>query len=151
MLGAMERGDLPFRTPRLLFFDKEGRTQVHEDFPKARTLEPLLAGRGIERGLGRTIGKDLGLCLRAFHDWASGDGSAGVKEIGCNEAMRRLNFNTTYKTFIGVLERYPGVVDGHREVLEEVRAMAVEEFARQPSDGDGHSWGVVHGDYWAGK
>ncbi|KAK0644038.1 kinase-like domain-containing protein [Cercophora newfieldiana] len=150
MLDAVE--GLPFKTPRLLFFDRENKTQVHEDFPAARTLEPLLVSPKTSRTLATAIGRDLGVCLRSFHDWASGPvGSNLAGDIECNEPMRQLKFQTTYKTFIGVLERFPGVVDGYREVLEEVQAMAVEEFARQPSAEDGPSWGVVHGDYWAGN
>ncbi|KAK4452659.1 kinase-like domain-containing protein [Podospora aff. communis PSN243] len=151
MLNALH--GLPFQTPRLLFFDRGNKIQVHEDFPTAQGLEPILASPAMSRELATSVGRDLGACLRSFHDWVSQPAQRGLAaEIQCNEPMRDLNFSTTYKTFIGVLEKFPGVVDGYyRDVLEEVKAMATAEFARQPSDGDDDSWGLIHGDYWGGN
>jgi len=150
MLNALE--GLPFKTPRLLFFDRDGKTQVHEDFPSALLLQPFLISRTADRALATSIGRDLGSSLRAFHDWTPEAAQSELRaEIWQNEPMRQLKLLTSYKSFIGVLEKFPGVVEGHAEALKEVQAMATEEFARQPSDGADPLWGLIHGDFCEGK
>ncbi|KAK1750911.1 kinase-like domain-containing protein [Echria macrotheca] len=161
ILRALNGADyqLPFIAPRLLHYDAETNTQVHEDFHDAVLLDPtVLHSSGVVLSWGsdsfaKQIGSRLGSALRAFHDWAAQPEQSPLRsEIWRNEPMRKLKHDTTYVNFIRMLENFPSLLDGCRKSLEQVQAMAADEFAKSPADMEGDpDWGLIHGDFWLGN
>lgn len=65
--------------------------------------------------------------------------------------MRKLKLQITYDAFLGVLDRFPNVTEGVRDTLEQVKAMASEEFATGRDGVGREDWGIIYGDFWTGK
>ena len=145
--------NLPFKTPQLHLFDKDANIQVHQYFAAATNLEQTFASQTLSPAVAERIGYDIGVALQSFHKWASHTAQTGLRsEIWKNEPMRQLKYRTSYASFVGVLENFPGLLEGCRGQFEELKAMAAGEFDRVAADTNGDAnWGVIHGDSWAGK
>ena len=156
MMRALKDAHLPFKTPTLLLLDIAARTQVHEDFGDALNGSTILrSSTATDCTLATTIGFDLGSCLKSFHEWASSGSNPlrwGPDGI-INEPMRQMKHRANYDSFMGVLDKFPGIItDECREVLAKVKSMASQELARQPgTDQEDQHWGLIHGDCCSGK
>lgn len=145
------------RSPRLYLFDRKTNTQVLEDCLDTTDLKTILISPMVKKILPGTspasVGHDIGSWLRAFHQWASDPGQAALrKTIKRNTEARKLKYKITYDSFVEILETYPQLVEGHVEKLENIRdAMTAEFKLEQSPQGDNGSWGLIHGDFWAGK
>jgi len=145
--------NLPFKTPQLYLFDKVENIQVHQYFAAAANLEQIFASQTLSPAVAERISYDIGVALWSFHKWASHSAQTGLRaEIWKNEPMRRLKYRTSYASLVGVLENFPGLIEGCRGQFEDLTAMAAGEFNRVAADTNGDAnWGVIHGDFWAGK
>ncbi len=142
--------------PRLYLFDRDTNTQVLEDFPNAIDFKSLLvspdAVSSLSLPVATSIGYALGVWLKSFHRWSSAPSQRRLRaEIAGNEPMRQLKYATSYESLVKILENFPQVLEGRRPALEAVKDMAADEFKRPAIDGDDDSWGLIHGDFWAGK
>lgn len=141
------------KTPKLYYFNKETNTQIHEDFPDTTDVKTMLfssSSNVLNEERTFEIGENLGSWLRSFHAWTSASEQEELRKImRGNEGMRKLKYDVGYGCFIGVLEQFPALLskDG-REALEKVHARAIREFEDPP---EVEEWGIVHGDFWAGK
>ncbi|KAK5654673.1 hypothetical protein OQA88_6996 [Cercophora sp. LCS_1] len=157
MLQALGRlTGLPFRAPKLYYLDLSAKIQVHESYwhdcmsiaDYFRSRSPKVSPNSIAR----TFGRQTGEVIRTLHDWASLPVQQALRdEIWKNGPMRKLKYQTTYASFIQVLERLPGLVNPVRDILEEVRDMGLSDLERQPTDIEPLEWGMIHGDFWAGN
>jgi hypothetical protein len=145
------------QAPRLYLFNSDTGTQIHEDFPNVLDLKLAVVSppnhTGLSKALAISIGHALGRWLRSFHTWTGlPDQSSLQKEISGNKSMRDLKYRIYYDFFIGVIENFPDVLEGHRQTLEAVKDMATKEFEKTEDDErDGDDWGIIHGDFWSGK
>jgi hypothetical protein len=144
------------KVPHLYLFDRKTHTQVIEDIPGVVDLKTVLvapnANRVLSKSLAISIGHVLGSWLRAYHSWISLSAQADLRaQIGDNEPMRKLKYHISYDSFITVLQQFSDVLSDERKTLEEVRDMATMEFEKIASDEQGEEWGIIHGDFWAGK
>lgn len=145
------------RSPRLYLFDRRSSTQVLEDCSNTTDLKTIITTPLVKEILpGSTpasVGHDIGSWLRHFHRWTSEPGQAQLRAaISQNTEARKLKRKITYDSFLGILETYPVLVEGHLDVLESIKvAMDAEFELNEPPIGDDGSWGLVHGDFWSGK
>lgn len=144
-------------TPHLYLFDRETNTQVLEDCSDTTDLKTLLVSPGINNTLPEidpsSIGHSLGCWLRSFHIWTSGPPQAALRAaIRRNEGMQNLKRSITYDSFLGILQTYPQLVDGHMQTLQAIKAMITAEFSLDESAMErDENWGLIHGDFWTGK
>ncbi|KAI0853629.1 kinase-like domain-containing protein [Daldinia vernicosa] len=144
------------KAPRLYLFVRSVNIQVLEDFPAAVDLKNILvsptANSIFTTPVAASIGYDVGSWLRSFHIWTSSPNTE-LKAIGDNEPMRKLKYAITYDSFLNVLENnFPGLLEGHRSTLEQVKDSATNEFQKTSGDGyGGEHWGLIHGDFWTGN
>jgi hypothetical protein len=140
MLKALHEFSHTVRTPRILIFQKELNTQVHEDFPDTIDLKAQILSNELSRSIAISIGRLLGDWLRSFHTWSS------TRKLPKNEPMQKLKHLVTYESFIEVLERFPNVLEDYKTALEKVKEMATKELQHPTED-----WGTIHADFWSGK
>lgn len=152
-----DNNDVEVRVPQVLFFDEETHLQVLQDFPDTRDLTAFLNSPSVDQILPSagpgpiSIGRALGSWLRMFHDWVSEPAQDGLLvRVGGNNGMRTLKCRITYDSFVEILERYPELIEGHRDTLRDVRHAVRYEFERAPVKGD-EVRGLIHGDFWGGK
>ncbi|KAK0703079.1 kinase-like domain-containing protein [Lasiosphaeria miniovina] len=155
--------DMQVKTPHLyLFTGGNSIIQVHQDLSPSRDFKSILltaAGQDTDQSFhvfARNTGAALGSWLKAFHEWVD----EPTRRALCNAIernsgpMRKLKYDTSYDTFIPVLEKFPEILDhGTREDLQRVKDIATREFEK-PLAGSEHleaSWGLVHGDFWTGN
>ena len=152
MLTALAGARSLFAAPALLAFDREGNTQVHEDFPRAIDLISVLRSPTTTNDVLMSLWGDLGARLRGFHEWTSKPEQDDLRAtFARNESMRRLKYDTTYKTFISILEKYPELLEGCRGTLQDVRDVVTEEYETPAGELVGSDLGLIHGDFWSGK
>lgn len=143
--------------PLLHMFAQEANIQVLEDFPSATDMaSSFLSSPATSLPSNRLnvtlLGQRLGSWLRSFHQWISADEQAPLRiEVGSNESMRCLKYDTSYDSFIKVLENFPDILEGHQETLAAVKSMAAKEFSRLAAPDTEEYWGIIHGDFWTGK
>lgn len=142
--------------PLLHMFAHEANIQVLEDFPSATDMASFLFSPAASLPSNRLtvtlLGQQLGSWLRSFHQWISADEQTPLRiEVGSNESMRCLKYDTSYDTFIKVLENFPDILEGHQETLAAVKIMAAKEFSRLAAPDADEYWGIIHGDFWTGK
>jgi hypothetical protein len=144
------------RTPHLYFFDPQHATQVLEDLLNTIDLKTVLESPEVSALLpipvAIVIGRVLGAWLQSFHLWVSEPAQAVLKYVsGDNSPMRKTRYAISYGAFLDVVKRFPDVWEGKQEVLEQVRDMAIAEYAKTSHDSPGKNWGLIHGDFWTGK
>ncbi|KAK0610358.1 kinase-like domain-containing protein [Bombardia bombarda] len=145
------------KTPRLYHFDRTTNTQIHQDFPNALDMKTLLlSDTPLSHDTARSIGHDLGVWLRAFHDWTAAPGQEHLcDEIAANTPMRQLKYDVTYgsKGFFDVLlTRCPDLLEGGvGEMLLAAGKVVEEEFKGNHFADVKDAWGVLHGDFWTGN
>lgn len=145
------------RSPRLYLFDPKTNTQVLEDCSDTTDLKTIITTPLVKEILPGSspaaVGYDIGSWLRHFHQWTSEPEQAQLRAtIRQNTEARKLKRKITYDSFLGILETYPGLVDGHLEALESIKvAMHAEFELNEPPMGVDGSWGLIHGDFWSGK
>lgn len=156
MLEALEAVSLPFRTPKSLNLEIDFGVQVHEDLRDALNLSAILRSPTTSRNFATAIGYDLGFCLKSFHDLVASNLGNDPEfslspDIWINPPMRLMKHRTSYGSFIEVLDRFPGMTDDCKTLLEEVRDMATRELKLLPLDPRLQYWSTIHGDFCAGK
>ena len=145
------------RSPRLYLFDRKTNTQVLEDCSDTTDLKTILTSSTVKEILPgsspESVGYDIGSWLRSYHQWTSEPGQARLRAtIGQNTEARKLKRKITYDSFLGILETYPGLVEGHLDALKSIKVAMTAEFElTEPPIGDDGSWGLIHGDFWSGK
>lgn len=140
------------RTPRLYHFNRSTKTQIIEDLSGTMSLTEALTSNTPFTGDPNALGKALGKWLRNFHSWTADGAQAHLRRsVYENSAMRRIRYDISYGAFVDVLKNFPNIWEAKGQILEKVKSMATEEYARTPHDELNTSWGVVHGDFWTGK
>lgn len=140
MLKSLSGLSHTVKTPRLLLFQEGSHTQIHEDFCNTTDLKSLVLSDSLAQSMATSLGHELGDWLRLFHAWSS------TQTLPENLPMQRLKLEITHESFIGILEKFPGVLGENKEVLEMVRNSEIQEFHDPPE-----TWITIHGDFWAGK
>lgn len=144
-------GNTTIKAPFLYHFDYASHTQILEDLLAAQDLKSymLAHGREFPESLARSIGRGLGEWLRAFHAWTEEDAQRGLKGkmSADNRFFEELKFSVNYDNLVGAVQRFPGVLEGSREIFEKVREMARGEIGRS----EGSGFGLIHGDFWSGN
>lgn len=155
--GTTPTAKTEIKAPRLHLFKREANVQILEDFSDTTDLKTILVSPGIHASLPEpslaSIGRELGSWLRSFHTWTSAPEQVSLREtIGHNEGMRKLKRSITYDSFLGILELYPQLVEGHLEALQTVKETMIAQFEvdTPPIDRE-EEWGLIHGDFWTGK
>ncbi|KAH8898608.1 hypothetical protein GQ53DRAFT_710494 [Thozetella sp. PMI_491] len=143
------------RAPRIHLYDHERNIQVLEDLTNTTGFKMMLfssdGDKLIPESSRRNIGRYLGSWLRSFHTWASAPQQATLRgKILSDDPMRKLKLRISYNSFLGVLENYPELLEGHRELLETIRNAKAKEFEKPATDAD-EDWGLIHGDLWCGN
>lgn len=147
---------ITIKVPHIYQFSGQTNTQVIEDIADAIDLKTVFVSPAaisiLTEPFSTSIGRALGSWLRLFHNWASAPAQAELRaEIGKNEPMRRLKRLITYESFIAVVEKFPELLEGHKEVLEDVKAIGMQDFEKKMGNEGGEDWGILHGDFWTGK
>ncbi|KAF2789573.1 hypothetical protein K505DRAFT_284130 [Melanomma pulvis-pyrius CBS 109.77] len=147
---------ITINVPHIFQSSGQTNTQIIEDFPDAIDLKTVFVSPAAKSILlepfSTSIGRALGLWLRLLHNWASAPAQVELRaEIGKNEPMRRLKRRITFESFIAVVEQFPELLEGHKEVLEDVKAIGMQDFERGMGNEGGEDWGIVHGDFWTGN
>ena len=156
MLAALGQNFGGVITPRLLLADRTANLMVMEDVAGMTDLHSIMksnnANAQVPVPAAAAIGKTLGAWLRRFHEWGSApEQSILVEKVAQNRSMRNLKLKITYDIFIGVIEDFPDIMGDLRSILDEIRQMAVGEFAKEPGHDSKAGWGLIHGDFWTGK
>lgn len=159
MLVALDTASLPFRTAKRLFFElkSDAGVQVHEDFRDAVNLSAILRSPTTSRDFATAIGYDLGFSLKSFHDLVASiydddtEFSHAAPDVWTYSPMRSMKYRTSYGSFIKVLDRFPGMTDDCKPLLEEAREMVFQELQLRPWDPKLPYQGIIHGDFCAGK
>lgn len=125
-----------------------------QDLPRAVDLKSLLTNPRIAPRLDRpwatSLGAALGQWLGSFHAWTAESAQADlVRETEGNELMRDLKFSINYENLVGLVDRYPDLLGSSRSVFEDVRDLARSELGMK--EGEGATFGLIHGDFWSGK
>lgn len=143
------------KAPRLYVYNRETNIQVLEDFSNTAGFKSMLFSPNADNLLPQTspatIGRHLGSWLWSFHTWASAPEQAALRaQILQDDPMRKLKRLLTYDGFLGVLENYPELLEGHKKTLETIQDVMIKEFEKPPTEED-ENWGLIHGDFWSGK
>lgn len=146
------------KVPRLYLSDNEAKIQVMEDVPDTIDLKSLLLSTDTALFLPHThaerLGQKLGSWLRSFHTWSSEPERTNLRaHVAQNQPMRVLKHRITYGGFLNVLERFPEILKEHDEtwrIVQETAKRELETLTTGRQD-KGEDWGVIHGDFWAGK
>ena len=148
--------NLTINIPQILHSDHQTNTKILYDIPHTIDLSKLLLcndERVLDQSIAESIGRALGIWTRSFHQWAAHSNQAQLRvDVGLNTPMRKLKLKITYQAFMGVLENFPELLEGKREILEQVRIEAVENLEREEGgEENSDDWGLIHGDLWTGK
>lgn len=144
--------------PQLYLFNRETSTQILEDLHYTTDLKTILLSptsdiHSYPGGTPFSLSQALGSWLKSFHEWGSAAGQANLRAIiARSRSMRELKCQITYGSFLGILQLYPQIVEGHVETLQAVRDAMTAEFQEDYEPIDRHGdWGLIHGDFWSGK
>ncbi|KAK6221398.1 hypothetical protein LQW54_001499 [Pestalotiopsis sp. IQ-011] len=141
------------KAPRLYLFDRETNTQVLEDFTNAGGFKSIVFSPDADSLVPQppVIGRHLGSWLRSFHDWSSAPQQSAIREqLWQKNPFRKLKYLVTFDVFLGVLEKFPELLDGHQKTLKEVQEAKAAEFQKPSTEAD-DGWGLIHGDLWSGN
>lgn len=141
------------KAPRLYLFDRETNTQVLEDLTNTGSFKSIIFSPNADSLVPRppVIGRHLGSWLRSFHDWSSAPPQAAIRnQLWQKDPVRKLKYLVTFDVFIGVLEKFPELLDGHQQTLKAVQEAMEAEFQKPSTEAD-EGWGLIHGDLWSGK
>lgn len=146
------RSQFTVKTPRLYSFNPSTNTQIMEDLPDAVDLKSffvsLSSARSVSHEWAVSLGRALGLWLGSFHSWTKEASQTDVAlEMEKNSHFRDLKFSINYGNLVKMVDKYPKLLEGSRNVFEQVRDMAESESGRK----DGEGFGVIHGDFWSGN
>jgi hypothetical protein len=148
--------NISVKTPYLYYFDRETATQVLYDLIDTVDIRTMLESFGgselLRPSISTNLGHVLGAWLRSFHLWISKPAQAGLRSnVAENTAMRRTRYAISYGAFVDVVKKFPEIWEARKGVLEEVKDMATLEYANTMQDSAEEDWGIIHGDFWAGK
>jgi hypothetical protein len=148
--------NISLKTPRLYQFDRKTNTQILEDLADMTDLKTVLVSPTVSsvlpQPISATIGHALGVWLQSFHSWASEPAQAELhRVIANNTPMRKIRYAISYGAFTDVIQKSSDIWQANRKALEEVRDMAVLEYAKLPGDDLEENWGIIHGDFWTGN
>lgn len=144
------------RAPRLYQFDHKTNTQILEDLSDTIDIKTVLvsptAWSVLPRSISTSIGSALGTWLRSFHSWASAPAQAILRGImGDNQPMRKIRYAISYGAFVDIVRKFPEIWETHSKALQEVKNMAIAEYSKATQENAEENWGLIHGDFWAGK
>lgn len=143
------------KAPHIYTYNRETGTQILEDFASTAGFKSMVFSPSADKLLPQsspaTIGRHLGSWLRSFHEWTSAPEQSTLRaHTFPDDPMRKLKCSITYDGFLGVLERFPELLEGHKGALKTIRDVMVKEFESIPTEED-ENWGLIHGDMWLGK
>ena len=150
--GEVTNGRCCVRTPNLYFFSPEASTHVQEYLQDAINLkqyvlkyyEPQTPGDKQPQCF--EIGDCLGRWLKNFHQWATLPQQAALWDIAAaNKHLQQIKNATYYEYLVNLIDKFPGLLSGNRELFETLRALAEEELK------DDGNLQPCHGDFWTGK
>ncbi|KAK5996351.1 4-hydroxytryptamine kinase-like protein [Cladobotryum mycophilum] len=139
-------------TPKQFYFNPETSTQIQEYLPNAVSLKQY----AIEHYKAPTpealkpqcieLGRCLGKWLRTFHDWSQQPVNSGLREIFArNKDMQKIKKMVNYDQLLGMVGKYPSILEDSRDVLQQIAEMASGELK------DEANLHVIHGDFWTGN
>lgn len=148
--------NISLRTPHLYQFERKTNIQILEDLSDTidikTVLESSTALSVLSRSTSTSIGYALGAWLRSFHLWTSAPAQATLQGImGDNEPMRKIKYMINYGAFVDIVQKFPEIWETHSKPLQEVRNMAIAEYSKTIQPNAEENWGLIHGDFWAGK
>ena len=146
-LPPSTHSNITVMTPTMHLFSPTTNTQIYSDLPASVDLKTcvLKHASSLTRPQCQRLGHALGLWTRRFHSWAQADEQRSLVEaMRGNVAMRYLKFTINYDTLVQTVERFPGILEGSKEVFEKVR-----EQRRKEMESEGMV--LIHGDFWSGK
>ncbi|KAM0263209.1 hypothetical protein ACHAQJ_001364 [Trichoderma viride] len=140
------------RTPKLYHFNPQTSTQIQEYLPNAINLKAyaLKHFQGPASATAKPhclhLGQSLGRWLREFHSWSDQPDRQSLRELFAkNIDMRNIKKAINYDQLLGRLNVFPTVLQEHKDVLQQIVAMATAEL------GDESQLSVIHGDFWTGN
>ncbi|KAJ5729876.1 Aminoglycoside phosphotransferase [Penicillium malachiteum] len=139
-------------TPRILHFNAETNTQIHEDLLDSVDLKAFLLEKitsNVSESYSRSIGQSLGLWLRSFHEWgAKAEQKKTIDIIAKNISMKQVKFYVNYGLLLDTIDNFPGILEENRGIFEQVRDLATTESKNDVIDDTN---GLLHGDFWTGN
>jgi hypothetical protein len=136
------------RTPRLYQFLED----LTDTIDVKTVLESPEVSNVLSGSISTAMGHAVGAWLWSFHSWVSEPAQSGLEKVmGDNTPMRKIRYAISYGAFLDVVQKFPEIWEAKKKALEEVRDMATEEYAKTPQQNPGKNWGIIHGDFWAGK
>jgi len=150
--GEVINGHYRVCTPNLYFFSPGASTHVQEYLQDAINLkqyvlkyyEPQTPRDKQPQCFG--IGDCLGRWLKSFHQWAVLPQQAALWNIAAaNKHLQQIKNATYYEYLVNLIDKFPGLLSGNRELFQTLRALAEEELR------DDGNLQPCHGDFWTGK
>lgn len=145
------------RTPKLLCFDAESATQVHDYLPKTLDLKAYALNYFSRPAVSPSadpsdkanmvqLGRGLGQWLRDLHEWAAAPEQQWFRaKARINKEMQGIKFTYNYERLLGQLDKFPSTLKAAKTISAEVVAMAKAELEEEDK------LQVIHGDFWTGK
>ncbi|KAJ5640644.1 Aminoglycoside phosphotransferase [Penicillium herquei] len=151
-LAPYSQENITVTTPRILHFDSEANTQIHEDLSDSVNLKTFLLEKitsDVSESYSRSLGQSLGSWLRSFHDWgAKPEQKKTIDIIAKNTSMKQVKFYVNYGLLLDTIDNFPGILEESRGIFEQVRDLATTESKNDVIDDTN---GLLHGDFWTGN
>ncbi|KAM5354653.1 hypothetical protein ACJ41O_001300 [Fusarium nematophilum] len=138
------------RTPKLLHFDEENANQIQEYLPDGIDLKEYVlryysspTPESLQPQC-RQLGEALGRWLKGFVEWSA-------QQVDHRRLVAENTFAQDVKHMVNFswlndrIKDFPAVLDGVKDILEQVEQMAAAE--RQ----DDGNYQIIHGDFWTGN
>lgn len=153
---SITANNFSLRAPRLYQFDRKANTQILEDLSDTIDIKTVLesptAYSVLPQSISTSIGSALGTWLRSFHSWASAPAQATLRGMmGDNQPMRKIRYAISYGAFVDIVRKFPEIWEMHSKALLQVQDMAIAEYSKAAQENAEENWGLIHGDFWAGK
>lgn len=137
------------RTPKIYLLDRDSSTQVLEYLSDTVDLKTYVlhhfsssADHEALNPLCYKLGHDLGTWLRHFHEWAGLPEQRKLREVvASNKSLQAIRHRTYFGWLLETIDMHPAVLKDVKGTLEEVSAMADDEYK------DESKLQVSHGDF----
>lgn len=134
------------QAPRMISFSQDTNTQIYSDLPSSADLKTYALTNTLTQTQSSRLGHSLGLWTKTFHTWATAPEQAGLREtMKGNKEMRGLKYQINYSNAIGMIDKFPAILEGSRGTFQAV-AEDVQKMMDKKEDGN-----LIHGDFWTGK
>ena len=121
------------RTPKLLHFDKQSATQIHELLPNSKTLQAYILDNYSSTTTEehepecRLLGEAIGRWLNEFIKFSMSE--PGLKQCARNnEEASNIRHHFSYGWLPDRIKEYPGILSEHVPILEQILQMARDEL-----------------------